>query len=68
MQYRRGRNNAPPHGCAAGFDSNLGSLGKLSKVSDQAARAADRKTAVKILAQSALYALVVTALVVALPL
>jgi hypothetical protein len=47
---------------------NLGSLGKLSKVSDKAARAADRKTAVKILAQSALYALVVTAVVVALPL
>ena len=47
---------------------NFGALGKLSKVSDQAARAADRKTAVKILAQSALYALLVTALVVALPL
>lgn len=47
---------------------NFGSLGKLSKVSDQAARSADRKTAVKILAQSALYALLVTAVVVALPL
>lgn len=47
---------------------NFGALGKLSKVSDQAARAADRKTAVKILVQSALYALLVTALVVALPL
>ena len=47
---------------------NFGSLGKLSKVSDQAARAADRITAVKILAQSALYALLVTAVVVALPL
>jgi hypothetical protein len=47
---------------------NFGSLGKLSKVSDQIARAADRKMAVKILAQSALYALLVTAVVVALPL
>ena len=47
---------------------NFGALGKLSKVSDQAARAEDRKTAVKILVQSALYALLVTALVVALPL
>ena len=47
---------------------NFGSLGKLSKVSDQTARSADRKTAVKILAQSAFYALLVTAVVVALPL
>lgn len=47
---------------------NFGSLGKLSKVSDQTAREADRKMAVKILAQSALYALLVTAVVVALPL
>ena len=47
---------------------NFGALGKLSKVSDQAARAADRKTALKILVQSALYALLVTAVVVALPL
>jgi len=47
---------------------NFGSQGKLSKVSDKAARAADRKTALKILAQSALYALLVTAVVVALPL
>ena len=47
---------------------NFGSLGKLSKVSDQADRAADRKTAIKIFAQSALYALVVTAFVAALPL
>jgi hypothetical protein len=47
---------------------NFGSLGKLSKVSDQIARAADRKMAVKILAQSALYALLVTAVIVALPL
>lgn len=47
---------------------NFGTLGKLSKVSDQAARAADRKTAIKIFAQSALYAAVITAIVVALPL
>jgi hypothetical protein len=47
---------------------NFGALGKLSKVSDQAARAADRKTATKIFAQSALYAAVITAIVVALPL
>jgi hypothetical protein len=47
---------------------NFGSLGKLSKVSDQVARAADRKTAIKILAQSSLYALLITAALVALPL
>ena len=47
---------------------NFGALGNLSKVSDQAARAADRKTAIKIFAQSALYAAVITAIVVALPL
>ena len=47
---------------------NFGTLGKLSKVSDQADRAADRKTAIKIFAQSALYALLVTAAVAALPL
>lgn len=47
---------------------NFGALGKLSKVSDQAARAADRKTAIKIFVQSALYAAVITAIVVALPL
>jgi hypothetical protein len=47
---------------------NFGTLGKLSKVSDQADRAADRKTATKIFAQSALYALLVTAFVAALPL
>jgi len=47
---------------------NFGTLGKLSKVSDQADRAADRKTAIKIFAQSALYAALVTAAVVALPL
>jgi hypothetical protein len=47
---------------------NFGSLGRISKVSDQAARAADRRTALKILAQSALYALLVTAVLVSLPL
>mgnify|MGYP000321224520 CR=1 FL=1 len=47
---------------------NFGTLGKISKVSDQSARAADRRTAIKIFAQSALYAFLVTALVVALPL
>jgi len=47
---------------------NFGALGKLSKVSDQADRAADRKTAIKIFGQSALYAAVITAIVVALPL
>jgi len=47
---------------------NFGTLGKLSKVSDQADRAADRKTAIKIFAQSALYAALVTAAVIALPL
>ncbi len=54
------------YGFAGSF--NFGALGKLSKVSDQAARAADRKTAIKIFAQSALYAAVITAIVVALPL
>lgn len=47
---------------------NFGALGKVSKVSDQAERAADRKTAIKIFAQSALYAISITAVVVALPL
>ena len=47
---------------------NFGALGKLSKVSYQEARAADRKTAIKILAQSTLYELLITAALVALPL
>lgn len=47
---------------------NFGKLGAISRVSDQEARAADRKTAVKIFAQSALYAGLVTAAIVALPL
>ena len=47
---------------------NFGKLGHLSRVSDPIARAADRRTALMIIAQSALYAAVLTALVVALPL
>jgi len=47
---------------------NFGKLGHLSRVSDPIARAADRRTALKILAQSTLYAAVLTAVVVALPL
>ena len=47
---------------------NFGSLGKISKVSDQAARAADRQTAIKIFAQSASYAALITAAFLALPL
>ncbi len=47
---------------------NFGKLGELSRVSDPADRAADRKTALAILGQSALYAAALTLLVVALPL
>ena len=47
---------------------NFGKLGQLSRVSDPIARAADRRTALMILAQSTLYAAVLTAVVVALPL
>ena len=47
---------------------NFGKLGQISRVADPIARAADRRTALKILAQSTLYAAVLTALVVALPL
>jgi hypothetical protein len=47
---------------------NFGKLGNLSKVADPIARAADRKTALTIFAQSALYAAALTAVVVALPL
>ena len=47
---------------------NFGKMGNLSRVSDPIARAADRRTALMIFAQSALYAAVLTALVVALPL
>jgi hypothetical protein len=47
---------------------NFGKLGAISRVADPAARAADRMTAIKIFAQSALYAAIVTAFAVALPL
>jgi hypothetical protein len=47
---------------------NFGKLGLLSRVSDPIARAADRRTALMIIAQSTLYAAVLTALVVVLPL
>ena len=47
---------------------NFGKLGHLSRVSDPIARAADRRTALMIFAQSTLYAAMLTALVVALPL
>lgn len=47
---------------------NFGKLGDLSRVADPASKAADRKMALKILAEVALYAAVVTLLVVALPL
>jgi hypothetical protein len=47
---------------------NFGKLGQLSRVSDPIARAADRRTALMIFAQSILYAAVLTAVVVALPL
>ena len=47
---------------------NFGKLGHLSRVSDPIARAADRRTALMIFAQSTLYAAVLTAIVVALPL
>jgi hypothetical protein len=47
---------------------NFGKLGAISRVSDPAARAADRMTAIKIFGQSALYAALVTAIAVALPL
>ena len=47
---------------------NFGKMGELSRVSDPADRVADRKTALAILGQSALYAASLTLLVVALPL
>lgn len=54
------------YGLAGTF--NFGALGKISRVSDQSARSADRKMALKIIAQSAIYALIVTAIIVSLPL
>lgn len=53
------------YGLAGTF--NFGALGKISRVSDQQARSADRKMALKIVAQSATYALIVTLIVLALP-
>ena len=47
---------------------NFGKLGHISRVADPIARAADRRTALIIFAQSTLYAAALTALVVALPL
>ena len=47
---------------------NLGKLGDISRVQSAEDRRADRKTALSILAQSALLALILTALFVGLPL
>lgn len=46
---------------------NFGKLGQLSKVSDKGALRADRITAVTILGQSLLYAVLVTAVMYSLP-
>ena len=46
---------------------NFGKVGKLSKVSDKGALRADRITALKILAQSLLYAVLITAVVYLIP-
>jgi hypothetical protein len=47
---------------------NFGKLGQLSKVSDKRAQAADRKTALSILAQSLSLAAILTLIVYLLPL
>jgi hypothetical protein len=47
---------------------NFGKLGNVSRVADPIARAADRKTALLIIGECLLYAGLLTALVVALPL
>ncbi len=47
---------------------NFGKLGQLSKVSDKSAQAADRKTALSILAQSLALATILTLIVYLLPL
>ena len=47
---------------------NFGKLGQISRVADPADRAADRRTALRIFGQSALYAALLTLIVVALPL
>ena len=54
------------YGFMGTFD--YGKLGQLSKVSDSASRAADRKTALSILFQAGAYALIATAIIYALPL
>ena len=46
---------------------NFGKLGQLSKVSDSASRAADRKTALSILFQAGTYAVIATAIIYVLP-
>lgn len=47
---------------------NFGKLGDISRVADKASKAADRKTAIKILAEALLYAAIATAVVAAVPL
>lgn len=46
---------------------NFGKLGQISRVSDSVSRSADRKTALKILGESLLYAGALTLVIVALP-
>jgi len=46
---------------------NFGKLGQLSKVADDASRAADRKTALSILFQAGAYAVIATAIIYVLP-
>jgi len=46
---------------------NFGKLGQLSKVADDASRAADRKTALSILFQAGAYAVMATAIIYVLP-
>jgi hypothetical protein len=47
---------------------NFGKLGDISRVAEKASKAADRKTAIKILAEALLYAAIATAVVAAIPL
>ena len=54
------------YGFAGAF--NFGKLGNVSRVADPVARAADRKTALLIIGECVLYAALLTALVLALPL
>ena len=54
------------YGLAGTF--NFGKMGQISRVANPADRAADRRTALLIFGQSALYAAALTLLVVALPL